>query len=368
MTPAEKELVDTMGAEKWQPATRELRDSIDTQDLLAQGSFWSREYQLNPGDLEAAIKLAAAVRKMGNPIRAIEITQTTRALYPKDPYLIAEYAAALISAEQGATALPVIEEGLRLASGYARLWSLRGAALDQSERYADARKSYERALSITPYDPNILANLGLSFALEGDAKTAEMWLTRAMSIPGASESVQRNLDLVRQLNGKAPSAPAAPRQASRPAMPQTQSQARPQTRLQTFQPGQASSASDALRRSQSPSQMAGARTMTSPAPLQATDPNALARLARNASPHTRGAPQPTLQQAPQAQSPFAPKAGQVIPPQAAPQGAPHALPQGYPQAYPAQANPYAQPGQQYAPQQQQPQAQPQARGPLRLRR
>lgn len=201
-TAAEQEMAETLSGSNFQPATREVRDNIETQDLLAQAAFWSREHSLNPGDLEAAIKLAASVRKMGNPGQAIEITQQTRALYPRDPYLAAEYAAALIASERGVEAIDTLDTALRTTPGYARLWSLKGAALDQMENYEFARKHYAKALQITPYDPNILANVGLSYALAGDAKTAEKWLRRAADIPGAGPSVRQNLAIVLQLQGK----------------------------------------------------------------------------------------------------------------------------------------------------------------------
>ncbi len=201
-TPAEKEMAETMSGEKYQPATREFRDNVETQDLLAQAAFWSREHSLNPGDLEAAIKLASAVRRMGNPGQAIEITQQTRALYPRDPYLAAEYAAALIASERGVDAIDTLDTALRTTPGYARLWSLKGAALDQMEQYELARKHYAKALQITPYDPSILANIGLSYALSGDAATGESWLKRAVAIPGAGPSVRQNLAIVLQLQGK----------------------------------------------------------------------------------------------------------------------------------------------------------------------
>jgi len=200
---SEKEIAETLTPSKYQPATREFRDNVETQDLLTQAAFWSREHNLNPGDLEAAIKLAATVRKMGNPIQAIEITQQTRALYPRDPYLIAEYAAALIASERGEDALDTLDTALRTTPGYARLWSLKGAALDQTENYELARKHYAKALQITPYDPNILANIGLSYALSGDVRTAEGWLRRAADIPGAGKNVRQNLAIVLQLQGKA---------------------------------------------------------------------------------------------------------------------------------------------------------------------
>jgi len=199
---SEKEIKQKLSSSNFQPASREMRDNIETQELFAQAAFWSREYELNPGDLESAIKLSAAVRKLGNAQRAIEIAQTSRALYPRDPYLTAEYVAGLIASERAHEAMKPLDDALRTAPGYARLWSLKGAALDQQENYDLARKHYAKAMEITPNDPNVMANVGLSFALSGDPQTAEGWLRRAVSIPGASQSVRQNLALILQLQGK----------------------------------------------------------------------------------------------------------------------------------------------------------------------
>ena len=202
MNDQETQIKSDLAVDNFMPATRQMRDAIETQELFAQAAFWSNEYNLNPGDLEAALKLAAAVRQLGNPGRAVEITQTTRALYPRDPYLMAEYAAALIASERSLDAVPILNEGLSQTPSYGRLWSLKGAALDQQERYAEARQHYDRALRITPNDPNVMANMGLSHALSGDPATAEGWLRRAVSMPNASDSVRQNLILVLQLQGK----------------------------------------------------------------------------------------------------------------------------------------------------------------------
>ncbi len=202
MTAQETQIKTDLAPDRFMPATRQMRDAIETQELFAQAAFWSNEYDINPGDLESAIKLASAVRKLGNPGRAVEITRTTRALYPRDPYLMAEYAAALIASERSHEALPILNEGLSTTQSYGRLWSLKGAALDQQERYAEARQHYNRALRITPNDPNVMANLGLSYALSGDPSTAEGWLRRASALPNASASVRQNLVLVLQLQGK----------------------------------------------------------------------------------------------------------------------------------------------------------------------
>ena len=155
LTAAEEETKAELSGSQYQPAPREIRDNIETQQILAQAAFWSHEYNLNPSDLEASIKFSATLRKMGNPSRAVEVTRTTRALYPRDPYLNAEHAAALIADQQTRPAMKILDMALKDAPAYGRLWSLKGVALDQMEKYAEARPFYNRALQITPNDPNI---------------------------------------------------------------------------------------------------------------------------------------------------------------------------------------------------------------------
>jgi len=412
-TPTEREMSDTMGADSFQPAPRSLRDSIETQELLAQAAFWMREYELNPADLEAAIKLSAVIRKVGNPQRAVEIAQTTRALYPKDPYLTAEYAAALIASERALDAMKPLDQALSYAPAYGRLWSLKGAALDQQGQYELARKHYGRALQITPNDPNVMANLGLSYALAGDPNTAEGWLRRAASIPGASKSVQQNLALILQIQGKTDEAenmsrlaqtqqsgrlpdlntrPAqqlrgsmptqTPKQASRqtsPSQPMPQSpnpyirngfsapppqvtvnnspSMQPQQRTNTSQSsfGQPSSASEAAR-------MAAAKSGQRPqseiiTPTQAQQQQDI--LAKLASSVGARAANPALRKTQQAQStPYYPGRSQQVPTQAMPQAG-QTPQQG--STYPARSySNYA--GQTY------PAQQPQSRGSARTRR
>jgi len=202
ITPQEEAVRDQVSVDQYMPATREMRDNIETQELFAQAAFWSHEYDLNPTDLEATLKLAAAVRKLGNPGRAVEITQTSRTIHPRDPYLLAEHAAGLIADQRALDAIPVLDQGLRITQGYGRLWSLKGAALDQMEEYDAARQNYNRALQITPNDPNVLTNLGLSYALSGDLRSAETWLRRAAAMPESGGSARENLAMVLQLQGR----------------------------------------------------------------------------------------------------------------------------------------------------------------------
>ena len=334
MNAQEQDMAASLEVNQYMPASREMRDNIETQELFAQAAFWGHEYDLNPSDLEAAIKLAAAVRKLGNPSRAVEITQTSRAIHPRDPYLLAEHAAGLIADERALDAVPVLDSGLRLTPQYARLWSLKGAALDQLEDYGAARQHYARALQITPEDPNILANLGLSHALAGDPATAEQWLRRAAAQPGAGAGVRQNLALVLQLQGKtedsqrharaarqsrgdqmlpraqpvpafsprpAPGAQATPARRAAPQPPAQQPKqgfrAMPQARLNMHAPDgqQFRSAADAARHAAMQRQQAGqapvsAAPLPGPNEMTTEQRDVLAQIARNVGPQA-AAPQ-----------------------------------------------------------------------------
>jgi len=201
-TKAEQQTVQDLAPSKYTPRSVEERQAILTQDLFAQAAFWSREYDLNPADLEAAVNLSSTLRRLGNPGKSIEVAQHTRALYPNDVDLMTEMGASYIANNQPRKALKIVDTALRLRPQTARLWSLKGAALDQVEQFKSARQHYTKALQLAPNDPGIMANVGLSYALEGDPRTAEIWLRRAVNMPGASASARQNLALVLGLQNK----------------------------------------------------------------------------------------------------------------------------------------------------------------------
>ncbi len=198
----EKQTLTELNTANYVPRSSEDREAILTQDLFAQAAFWSREYDLNPADLEAAVNLSSALRRLGNPAKAVEVATQTRALYPRDADLMTELGAGLIANNEPEKALKIIDSALQQRPSLARLWSMKGAALDQLERFSQARQIYSKALQLAPNDPNVMTNIGLSYALEGDPRTAEVWLRRAASMPGASANVRQNLAIVLELQGK----------------------------------------------------------------------------------------------------------------------------------------------------------------------
>jgi Flp pilus assembly protein TadD len=69
-------------------------------------------------------------------------------------------------------------------------------------RHDEARRYYASALKISPGDPGVLSNLGLSYMLSKDLPRAEETLRQAYASPRASARVRQNLALVVGLQGR----------------------------------------------------------------------------------------------------------------------------------------------------------------------
>ena len=87
-----------------------------------------------------------------------------------------------------------------------------GVAFDYQGNYAEARKAYERALVLSPDNPVVLNNLGLSQAEAGQLAEAAVTLQKAVNQPKASAQVRQNLALIEALKGNVTAAERLSRQ------------------------------------------------------------------------------------------------------------------------------------------------------------
>ena len=73
---------------------------------------------------------------------------------------------------------------------------------DQLGDHLKAQEYYAAALKIVPNQPQVLSNLGLSYALSKQLPLAETTLQQAVAQPGSDIRVRQNLALVLALEGK----------------------------------------------------------------------------------------------------------------------------------------------------------------------
>jgi Flp pilus assembly protein TadD len=201
-TPEELAIVAVAQENSILPATRAERELVDRQDLLSQATFWTREYEKNPNDAEAQFKLARSLRAIGSSQRATEIAAPALAMKPDNVELALIYAQACLDMGKPQDAAMALAAAEPAGQNDWRLMSIIGVVMDQLEQHKAARDYYAKALQLSPDNPKVLSNLGLSYALEGDPVSAEKVLRQALALPTADIRVRQNLVLVLGVQGK----------------------------------------------------------------------------------------------------------------------------------------------------------------------
>ena len=178
-------------------------------DAAPSDGDWRREmqvagdlYKANPGNAEAAMRYARALRAIGQRAQAAAVLQQASIHDPKNRVVLGAYGRALADTGNYAQALEVLNRAHSPDQPDWRILSVQGAVLDQMGRHEDARHYYESALRLAPDEPSVLSNLGLSYALSKDLKQAEATLRRASDGGRVDPRVRQNLALVVGLQGR----------------------------------------------------------------------------------------------------------------------------------------------------------------------
>jgi Flp pilus assembly protein TadD len=165
-------------------------------------AYWGARYRANPGDANAAMGYARALRATDQNAQAVAVLQQAAFHDPHNMQLLGEYGRALAAVGQYAEALDALGRAHTPDNPDWRVLNAQGAVLDQMGRHPEAQKYYFTALKIMPNEPSILSNLGLSYALMKDLKHAEATLRLAAAQPNPEPKVRQNLALVVGLEGR----------------------------------------------------------------------------------------------------------------------------------------------------------------------
>ena len=184
------------------PATAAERAAYERLDPLSRSVFWSREQQTNPADPVAGVKLAQALREMGQYDQAVSAAQQTLVSQPANLEAMLELGKAHIARGQAFYGIAPLEQARVVAPRDWRPLSLLGVAYQQVRRVDDARAIWTEALRLSPDNPDVLTNVAVALTAEGNAPAAETLLRRAVAQPGATLKMRQNLALVLGLQGK----------------------------------------------------------------------------------------------------------------------------------------------------------------------
>jgi Flp pilus assembly protein TadD len=173
-----------------------------TPELERYTDDLGRSYDANPNNKQVALTYARALRVLTRYAQAVAVTQKLAAKYPKDMDVLGAYGKALADAGRLTEAQTILPEAHTPEQPDWSILSAQGVVADQLGDHDQAQEYYSAALKIVPNQPEVLSNLGLSYALSKQLPLAESTLQLAATQPGADIRVRQNLALVLALEGK----------------------------------------------------------------------------------------------------------------------------------------------------------------------
>jgi Flp pilus assembly protein TadD len=187
-------------------------ETMTAPELTRAADSIGSAYAHNPKDRNNGLAYANILMMTGRNSQALAVMQQVAIAHPADREVLSAFGKAQAAAGQLEQALATIGRAQTPDRPDWRLYSAEGAVLDQLGRSLEARDRYRMALDLKPNDPTILSNLGMSYVLGGDLRTAETYLKSASQQPGADSRVRQNLALVVGLQGRFPEAEQIARQ------------------------------------------------------------------------------------------------------------------------------------------------------------
>ena len=188
------------GLEGVDPLTTGSTSGVSLKETAKLGERW----QSDPKNMQLGLAYAGQLKNLGQKDQQLQVLGTLAQYHPNDQKLMTIYGRELIQAGRADQAQAVLGKAIEAGSTDWKAYSAMGSTLDQQGKYAQARDYYQRALKFAPGNAAVLNNLGMSYALEGNLKQAEVVLKDASASPAGQKEprLRQNLALVVGLQGR----------------------------------------------------------------------------------------------------------------------------------------------------------------------
>jgi len=177
-------------------------DSMTQPELNSAARELGYAYTKDTTNRDTALRYANVLQMQGKSDQSLAVMRKLVIAHPKDRAVLAAYGKALAAVGELEPALDAVRRAQTPEYPDWKLVSAEAAILDQLGQSNAARELYRKALDMKPNEPSVLSNLGMSYVLGGDLKTAETYLRQAAQQPGADSRVRQNLALVVGLQGR----------------------------------------------------------------------------------------------------------------------------------------------------------------------
>lgn len=189
-------------AEAVEPSLRAAAAAAESnRDYKGAIQHLSTLYQRKNDNRDIGVALARNLRYSGQPQSAADVMQNLLARFPSDPDVLIELGKDYLAADRLGLSIKALDQAISQNSTRWDAYAALAVALDAQGRAADSQAAYGRALELSPDNPMVLNNLGLSQALAGRLDEALATMTRAADHPAATAQVRQNLALLLALKG-----------------------------------------------------------------------------------------------------------------------------------------------------------------------
>jgi Flp pilus assembly protein TadD len=177
-------------------------EQMSSGELSSAAASLGKAYARDPKDKAIGMRYASVLQMNGRADQSLAVMRKLAIIHSTDREVLAAYGKALAGAGQLQPALDAVRRAQTPEYPDWKLQSAEAAILDQLGQAGEARGLYRKALELKPNEPSVLSNLGMSYLLEGDLKTAETYMRSASEQPSADSRVRQNLALVVGLQGR----------------------------------------------------------------------------------------------------------------------------------------------------------------------
>ena len=185
---------------------------LDEAHLRPYTEMMADRYAANPEDKTIVLNYALGLRRLTQHAQAVAVLQRLAVKRPHDLEVLSAYGKALADAGRLQEAQDVLSRAHTPERPDWSVLSAQGSVADQLGDHRQAQSYYLTALKIVPKQPQVMSNLGLSYALERRLPLAESTLRDAAAQPAADMRVRQNLAMVLLAEGKNRDAEAVSRE------------------------------------------------------------------------------------------------------------------------------------------------------------
>ena len=164
---------------------------LETGDSMAAGKSFEQALALNPGLVDARVRLISILQQRQEQTAAEMQLRQGLQVAPENVVLRKTYARLLLSGKRYAEAIALLEQSPRpVIQEDQEYFALLAAVFQESGHFADAARLYRELVNIRPQHALWWFGMGLAADQDGDGATAQKAYQAALALPGLRPDLQ----------------------------------------------------------------------------------------------------------------------------------------------------------------------------------